>query len=436
MDASTTRVLANMTLVGGEKKSSSGESDKHKKKHKKPKKHKKHKKHKKSSKRHSDDDSDSDSDSASDKSSDSEEDNSFVVKYSLKNHSMTYGAKSFLATVKRGKYRKKIAIVIEPYTTFEFGGMMARKYSGLVVSVTHTIDNPMHHHIPHKYQILLLDAKYAYDRSRTQHTFERRSVDQYSAELLYIFQKNNINVIDPNSAAIDSIMLDDALSSSIISYSPPIGYKRTGVLRFADIDSGLSIVDPSLYRTLRYEDSYHREYQYGRCYYGTTYAHILTTDVMFNKVEVNAFLDAIYYVKMNPLPGIVDEANRIIRLGVRSGMRYRVVRTMNDCSDSDDSSPPRSSPPPRSVPPRSSPPRSSPPRSSPPRSSPPTAVSDFVQCVICLENIDPYNPKDVVLSCGHIFHRDCIQQLCRLSEDKICPICRVDCSNICKRYGV
>jgi hypothetical protein len=58
--------------------------------------------------------------------------------------------------------------------------------------------------------------------------------------------------------------------------------------------------------------------------------------------------------------------------------------------------------------------------------------------MICLENVDfdPYNPKDGVLPCGHIFHRDCIQQLCQKWDKKQCPICRVDCSKICKQYGL
>jgi hypothetical protein len=44
-------------------------------------------------------------------------------------------------------------------------------------------------------------------------------------------------------------------------------------------------------------------------------------------------------------------------------------------------------------------------------------------CSICLDN---YRPKQRVgiLSCGHVFHKDCIYQW--LGYQKTCPLCRAE----------
>ena len=51
---------------------------------------------------------------------------------------------------------------------------------------------------------------------------------------------------------------------------------------------------------------------------------------------------------------------------------------------------------------------------------------DNCQCIICMEN---FNENELVkqLSCGHIFHGDCIDHW--LSQQKNCPFCKEECVN-------
>lgn len=43
-------------------------------------------------------------------------------------------------------------------------------------------------------------------------------------------------------------------------------------------------------------------------------------------------------------------------------------------------------------------------------------------CVVCLEPIDPSNPRAITIFCGHTFHFDCAMRM----ESSQCPICRYE----------
>ncbi len=53
-----------------------------------------------------------------------------------------------------------------------------------------------------------------------------------------------------------------------------------------------------------------------------------------------------------------------------------------------------------------------------------TFFEDNYQCIICMEN---FSENELVkqLSCGHIFHEDCINQW--LEQQKNCPFCKAEC---------
>ena len=53
-----------------------------------------------------------------------------------------------------------------------------------------------------------------------------------------------------------------------------------------------------------------------------------------------------------------------------------------------------------------------------------TFFEDNSQCIICMES---FNENELVkqLSCGHIFHEDCINQW--LEQQKNCPFCKAEC---------